>query len=50
MKRASAFSSSTSTTRTAGPVPSSDQSRFGLRSLLFSMTAFAASRIALVER
>ena len=37
-KRASACSSSTSTTSTGSPCPSSEKSRFGLRSRLFSIT------------
>jgi len=49
-KRASACSSSTSITRTGSPSPSSDQRLFGLRSRLFSITAFADSRIVFVER
>ena len=37
-------------TRIGSPSPSSDQSSFGLRSRLFSITAFAPRRIVFVER
>ena len=43
--RASACSSSTSITRTGSPSPSSDQSCFSLRSRLWLITPFAASRM-----
>ena len=48
--RASACSSSVSTTWTNSPSPSSDQRFFSFRSRLCEMTAFAAARIVFVER